>query len=166
MASAATDKWVVNASPLICLGKIKRLEWLTLLTREIVIPAGVAIEIREGPANDRARQWLETAGAAFVREVGDVDPSVSSWDLGSGESEVLGWAQAHPGFTTVLDDRAARRCADVLDLPLCGTLGIALQAKLKGLEPRLVPLLDELVKAGLHVSTAIHGNSVKAELRR
>lgn len=160
MALAATSKWVVNASPLICLGKIKRLDWLSQLAEEIVIPAGVALEIRDGPAEDRARQWLEAAGAALIRDVGNVDPIISSWDLGRGESEVLGWAQTRPGFTAVLDDRAARRCADVFDLPLCGTLGIALQAKLKGLEPKLSPLLDELVKAGLHISSAIRAEAL------
>jgi len=160
MASAATDKWVVNASPLICLGKIGRLNWLEQLGKEIVIPGGVALEIRKGPTEDRARQWLEADGGALVREIGNVDPMVSSWDLGRGESEVICWAQTHPGFTAVLDDRAARRCADVFDLPLSGTLGIALQAKLKGLEPRLSPLLDELVKAGLHVSPAIRAEAL------
>jgi predicted nucleic acid-binding protein len=160
MALAATDKWVVNASPLICLGKIERLGWLGQLAKEIIIPDGVALEIRAGPPEDRARQWLETSGASLVREVGAVDPEVSLWDLGRGESEVLGWAHAHAGFTAVLDDRAARRCADVLDLPLCGTLGIALQAKLKGLEPRLSPLLDKLVNAGLHISPVIRAEAL------
>ncbi len=35
-----------------------------------------------------------------------------AWDLGAGESAVLTWARRNPGFTAILDDRAARRCAE------------------------------------------------------
>ena len=45
---AATEKWVVNASPLICLGKLGHLDWLDQLAAEFVIPSAVAIEIERG----------------------------------------------------------------------------------------------------------------------
>jgi predicted nucleic acid-binding protein len=150
----------VNASPLICLGKIDRLDWLHRLANELVIPAGVASEIREGPASDRARQWIDGPGAVLVHPVGEIDPLISTWDLGLGESEVLAWAHIRREFTAVLDDRAARRCADVLEIPLCGTLGIAVQAKLRKLEPALDPLLDALLNAGLHIAPGIRAEAL------
>jgi hypothetical protein len=46
-------KWVVNASPLIVLGRINHLFLLQHLAEEIVVPAGVAKEIARGPEDDR-----------------------------------------------------------------------------------------------------------------
>jgi len=45
-------KWVVNASPLIVLSKINHLFLLQHLAGEIVVPAGVAKEIAQGPVDD------------------------------------------------------------------------------------------------------------------
>jgi hypothetical protein len=67
---AAPEKWVVNASPLICLGKLGHLDWLDQLATEFVIPSGVAQEIELGPSDDAARGWLQTGGALHVRAVG------------------------------------------------------------------------------------------------
>ena len=52
-------KWVVNASPLIVLGRINHLFLLEHLAEEIVVPAGVAKEIARGPEDDPARHGLE-----------------------------------------------------------------------------------------------------------
>jgi len=53
--------------------------------------------------------------------------------LGAGESEVLTWARQNPGYEAILDDRAARNCAITLQIPVRGTLGVALLAKREGL---------------------------------
>jgi predicted nucleic acid-binding protein len=75
-------KWVVNASPLICLGKLGHLGWLNRLAAELVIPSGVAAEIESGPSDDAARQWLHAIGAPFVRVIDQIDAEVVAWDLG------------------------------------------------------------------------------------
>lgn len=54
--------WVVNASPLILLGKIARLSLLAELSERVVIPHEVALEIDAGPAADPARLWLAAEG--------------------------------------------------------------------------------------------------------
>ena len=54
-----TDRWVVDASPLILLGKADELGWVMRLG-EVVIPQSVAAEISAGPDDDPARQWVET----------------------------------------------------------------------------------------------------------
>ena len=43
-----SDRWVLNASPLIVFGKIGRLELFSQLAAEIVVPRGVAQEILAG----------------------------------------------------------------------------------------------------------------------
>ena len=45
----------------------------------------------------------------LVKDVGSIDAVISAWDLGRGETEVINWAFTNPGWTPVLDDRAARK---------------------------------------------------------
>lgn len=161
MAAMITTRWVVDASPLICLGKIGHLDWLSATATEVVIPSAVAREIAGGPPGDAAFRWLESAGLAFVREAAVIDDVIAAWDLGRGESEVLGWARNNPDFTTVLDDRAARRCADVMGVPVCGTLGILIRARRAGLVPYLAPVLDEVAKVGLYLSPKLRAEALR-----
>ena len=147
-------RWVVNASPLILLGKIDHISLLTLLTDELVIPRSVVDELREGEETDVARGWVATTGAKLIRPVDLVPTVISGWDLGKGESEVLTWAYEHNEFEAVLDDRAARNCATSLDIPLLGTLGVILLAKKAGHIASAKPLFDDLRSVGIRLSDA------------
>ncbi len=51
----AESYWVVNASPIIALAKVDRLDLLLSSARTLVIPDAVVQEIRAGPAGDPAR---------------------------------------------------------------------------------------------------------------
>jgi predicted nucleic acid-binding protein len=55
----------------------------------------------------------------------------------------------------IVDDLAARRCAEALGLPLTGTLGLVLKAKRKGLLPAARPALGKLLAAGMYLSPRI-----------
>ncbi len=55
---------------------------------------------------------LRSVGVPHVRAMDQIDPEIVAWDLGAGESAVLTWARRHPGFTAILDDCAALRCAE------------------------------------------------------
>jgi len=141
---------VVNASPLIVLSRAGRLELLRSVGGRIVVPEAVAEEV-SAHSDDAARAleshaWLERVPAV------PVPSSIATWDLGAGESAVLAWAVAHLGALVVLDDYAARTCAEVLRLPLIGTLGLALRAKVNGEIPAARPLVEELRRAGLYLS--------------
>ncbi|MBM4294438.1 MAG: hypothetical protein FJ126_05970 [Deltaproteobacteria bacterium] len=142
--AAMPKKWVVNASPLIVLARINHLLLLQHLAEEIVVPAGVAKEIAQGPGNDPARDWLQTTGQALMREVEVVPPVIITWNLGLGESEVLAWAYQNHGFEAVLDDRAARNCALSLNIPVRGTISLILLAKKAGYLKEVTPVLLNL----------------------
>ncbi len=148
-------QWVVNASPLIVRGKIDQLPLLSRLAETLVVPAAVAEEIGAGPESDPARQWLAGPGKDRVHHVGGLDPAIVSWDLGRGEEEVLSWALGRPGFEAVLDDLAARRCPTALSIPVRGTLGILLLAKKEGHLAELAPMLERVLRAGLHISPEV-----------
>lgn len=56
------------------------------------------------------------------------------------------------GYIAILDDRAARRCATVMQIPTMGTGVILILAKQVGLIASIKPSLDALQKAGLYLS--------------
>lgn len=144
---------VVDASPLIILARAGRLDLLQLAAERIVLPSSVVAEV--GAHSDEASRAL--AETAWLERVPDVpiSPAIAAWDLGSGESAVLSWAAAHPGSLAVIDDYAARTCAEAMRVPVVGSLGLALRAKAKGLVPSARSLVEELRRAGLYVSDAL-----------
>jgi predicted nucleic acid-binding protein len=79
---------------------------------------------------------------------------IASWDLGPGESAVLAHGLAYPGYTAVVDDLAARRCAAALGIPVRGTLGLVLIAKKYGKIPSARDALIHLRDAGMYLSDA------------
>lgn len=145
-------KWVLNASPLITLGKLSAITLLEKMSSDLVVPDAVAGELDQGPANDPARGWIRGQGASLVRRVEEIPPLILSWDLGKGESEVISWAYLNPGYEAILDDRAARNCAHSLGVRVRGTIGIILLAKKEGLLPQVKPLLNELMNSGFRIS--------------
>lgn len=52
-------RWVLNASPVILLGKVGQIGLLEALCGEMVIPAALAAEVRAGPRHDESQSWLE-----------------------------------------------------------------------------------------------------------
>lgn len=87
----------------------------------------------------------------MIRDLKQVDPVVAAWDLGLGESQVISWAYKNPGFEAILDDRAARKCALSLKIPVRGTLGVILLAKKDGRLAKAEPLLNQLVQIGFRL---------------
>jgi predicted nucleic acid-binding protein len=147
--------WIVNASPLILLGKISHLELLDTLAPSFSIPHAVSLEILAGPAHDAAKIWIQSHGSTFVIPDPHISPEILAWDLGAGESAVISLALADDAPICVLDDLAARNCAAVFQVPVIGTLGILLKAKIAGLIPRLKPEVDRLVSTGSMLSDRI-----------
>jgi len=150
-----SNKWVVNASPLILLAKAGQIDSLAKLTEQLVVPAGVAGEIREGPEHDPARQWLNGEGARFIVPDAAAIPRILGWDLGMGETAVLTWAFLNREFEAIIDDRAARKCASVEGLLFRGTIGVILAARRRSLIPAVKPVLDDLVHSGLLIDKGV-----------
>lgn len=141
--------WIINASPLILLGKIGKLGVLPILAPAIRIPQAVSSEVMAGPDLDRAKIWITREGKPYIfTEDCPVSRDVVAWDLGDGETAVISDALRCPGSVCVLDDLAARHCAKVFGIAVMGTLGVLLKAKAAGLVPALGPAIEDLVAAG------------------
>jgi predicted nucleic acid-binding protein len=145
-----SDRWVVNASPLIVFGKIGQLDLLTRLPKEIVVPQAVANEILAGPENDAARLAIEAKMFNLV-EAEDPTLELAAWDLGSGETSVLSYALANPGWTAILDDGAARKCAVTFGIDVKGSLAIVILAQKRGLIPQAKQILHTMQEVGLRL---------------
>jgi predicted nucleic acid-binding protein len=146
------DRWVVNASPLILLGKAGILQLLGSLCDELVIPAGVVSEVQQGRIADLGRSWLVGEGAQFIRPAPPLHRALDRWNGGAGEAEVISWALANPGFVAVLDDQAARRMASQHGVAVIGSLRVIVKAKERGLIPAARPVLEKLRGGGAYVS--------------
>jgi predicted nucleic acid-binding protein len=147
---------VVNASPLIFLGRAERLELLRLFSGRVLVPEMVWAEIlRRGEGDPAVSALTNAAGWIEIVEAPEIPPSVQAWGLGPGESAVLALSLQEGNATAVLDDLAARRCAAALGVPLRGTLGIVLAAKRQGRIPAARPVLEHLLRTGLYLSRPV-----------
>lgn len=145
---------IVNATPLIALSLIDRLDLLRTLFDDVIVPAEVYNEVvAQGAGKPGAEalaraDWLQVVPSPSVSAI---DPMLTGLD--AGEMAVLLLArQLHPDWV-VIDERQARRVAFALELPVKGTLGILLAAALAGLLTRQEVLQDlqDLLNAGIRI---------------
>lgn len=146
------EKSVLNASPLIVLFRANLEYLLPKLFREICIPGAVWDEVTGGGHHDEPVSGLLNVEWARKVRVPEISSRVASWDLGAGESEVLTFALAHPGFRAMIDDKAARRCAKALGIQTLGTGGMLVIAKRRGVIGSVYTELEHLQRAGLWMS--------------
>jgi len=154
------DLWVVNASPIIALGKIGLLHLAARLARDIVVPAGVVREILAGPEDEAA---TALRGATFGRVVAapPLDAAIVRWDLGRGESEVIALARQLPRSIAIVDDRAARACCNAFGIRTRGTVGVVVAARCAGqLELPVRTCIGRLREAGFRVSMALESEAL------
>jgi uncharacterized protein len=150
---------VVNASPLILLGKIRHLDLLDVGSREVVIPDAVYREVAGESSSGLLPGW--DASSPPMRRDDDVPVPVEvlRHALDPGETMVLALAlslgAAGDDVEVVLDERKGRRAAQSLDLRLVGTAGLLVVAKAEGRIERITPLLDQLEQAGMYLGEAL-----------
>ena len=146
---------VINASPIILLGKADLLKTISPLAKTWIIPDGVIHEVQAKRPIDPYLSGLASNSEVVRKTVLNIHPSIAAWDLGQGESEVLTLALEKPRTGVVLDDLQARKCAELFEIPLIGTLGLVVLAKRKGLVPLVKPVIERLVAVGLYINSAI-----------
>ncbi|WPL11544.1 DUF3368 domain-containing protein [Thiorhodovibrio litoralis] len=144
---------VVNTSPLIHLAEAGLLKLLADAASSVWVPEPVAQEIRAYGKQDPTARALATETWLEERPVPEAGlPQIIAWDLGAGESAVLELAHRFPGTTAVIDDLAARRCAEALGIPLRGTVGLVLAAKQVGRLSSARSVLERLKDSGMYLS--------------
>lgn len=143
---------VVNASPLILLGKIDGIHLLRSLCKDVLVPRTIIDEVQAGDAIEAALEEIENHDWITVLEDGSIPESILAWDLGPGESQVLNHALKLGDAWAILDDRSARRCAEAHGIRYLGTLGIVLACKRQSVIPEVKPLLEKLRETGMYMT--------------
>ncbi|MBV9467712.1 MAG: DUF3368 domain-containing protein [Abitibacteriaceae bacterium] len=139
---------VSNASPLIALAQISQLGLLEQLFRTVTVPPAV---VREVAPSVTLPVWITEQ--PLTQAIG---PQILGASLGAGESEAISLALETQVRWLLLDERAARRLADALGLPVIGTLGILLAAKQRNLLPLVRPSLDALLQHDFRIAPALY----------
>jgi predicted nucleic acid-binding protein len=139
---------VCNATPLIHLGRIGRVDLLRELYLRVLVAPAVLVEVRprvaEVVAGALAAGWLVETAARNALRIAEIEERLG----GRGEAETIALAQETPGALVRVDERAARELCRSLDLEVRGTLGILLEAKRAGLVSRVAPILEALLASG------------------
>ena len=133
---------VSNASPLIALDRIGRIELLAGAFGDIVVPGAVIGEI----GSIGLAPWIHEQNPIDL-----IDPQMLASGLGIGEREAIALALEIDARRVLLDDGPARRVATRLGLPVMGTGGVLIVAKRRGILPAVRPVLDELIATGFRL---------------
>lgn len=134
---------VSDASPLIALSSVDRIDLLQLLFDMVIIPVAVHDEV--------ISEASKTIGKlpSFIR----VEPVAAEFpvrflkmNLHAGESEAIALAleRSIPGI--ILDDKHARVIAADLGLKVIGTLGLLILAKRKGFLTEVRPIITQIIE--------------------
>jgi predicted nucleic acid-binding protein len=140
---------VSNASPLIALARIQRLDLLPAIFELVLIPPAVAREI--SPSIPVLPTWLRIQAPSVLPPA-----SLLRRRLGDGEWEALALAIELKADWIILDDLPARRSAEATGLNVIGTLGTLVTAKRKGLLKSIRPELDGLRATSFFLSPQLY----------
>lgn len=136
---------ICNATPLINFASIERIDIMTTLFKEVIIPEAVYQETTQfnfpsAPIILQAveQQWLQ------IHQVTAIPDSISIL-LDDGEREVIALALQRNEKRVLLDEKSARQIAKNFNLQIIGSLGILVLAKQNQIIPQVKPLLDEMI---------------------
>lgn len=156
---------VSNASPLINLAWIGKLDLLRQLYGELTIPGAVWQEVvvegigQPGADDVKAATWIKTQ-AVKNREL----VRALQQELDAGEAEAIALALEIEAELLLMDERLGRETARHLGLNYTGLIGILVEARHKGLVGAVKPQLDALRDlAGFRVSEALYARVLRDE---
>ena len=163
MTSKTHNIVVADASPIIALGGIERLDLLRELYGTITIPKAVFSEIT-ARRDFAARQLIESSDWITISEPNRIlDVSQISKRLHQGEIEAISLALEMENSLLIVDDLLARKEAMKQGLQITGTVGVLLRAERQGLVNNLSDILNQIQKNGLYIPENIIKELVKSK---
>jgi predicted nucleic acid-binding protein len=156
---------VSNASPLINLARIGKLDLLRQLYGEILLPEAVWHEVvvdgagQPGANEVEAAAWIGRRSAKNKQLV-----QALLQELDAGEAEAIALALEEGADWLLMDEPLGRESARHLKLRCIGLVGVLLAAKRKGLIPAIKPCLDALRDlAGFRLKDSLYTRILKDE---
>lgn len=142
---------VSDASPVMNLASIGRLELLREMYGTVVIPPAVWAEVVAGDPRSRP-SWLGLCSPSNIQFVESLRTEV---DLG--EAEALALAKEVAADLLLIDEKKGRAVAKRLGLRYVGLLGVLVDAKQRQIIPELATIMELLVsRAGFRVSQSLY----------
>ena len=147
---------VSDASPLVTLARIGRLELLAVLYGRVIVPEAVWQEItgvsaeKAGVVDLRQASWLEHR---TVKDLAAVESLRLQLDRGESEAVVLSLELG--ADLLLMDERAGREAAQRKGLRVIGLLGLLSEAKQRRIIGLLAPVLEELRQADFRMSAEL-----------
>jgi predicted nucleic acid-binding protein len=145
---------VSDASPLIALARIDRLELLREMFGTLLLPDSVWNEVtaagveRPGAASVLRADWIERRSVSDSALVARL-----RLDLGAGESEAIALARESRADVLLIDERLGRIAAQRLGLRVTGLVGVLIEARQRGLLADAATVASDLEqKAGFWLS--------------
>lgn len=136
---------IADASCLIVLSKIRKLELLRLVYSEINITLEVKTEYGESLPS-----WVLT------KEVSDQKyQQFLETELDSGEASTIALAIQESDSLIILDDLKARKVAQKLNLVFTGTLGVISKAKEEGYLTEIKPIIEKILATNFRISDQV-----------
>jgi len=149
---------VSNASPLISLARIGKLDLLHQLYDEVLIPEAVWQEVviegvgQPGADEVKAATWIKTQSVTNTPLV-----HALRQELDAGEAEAIVLTLETQAELLLMDERVGREVARHLGLRYTGLIGVLVEAKHKGVLSTVKPQLDELRNiAGFRIRDALY----------
>lgn len=151
-------KVICNASPIINLSLIGKLDLIQSIFRRIIITQAVYDEISVlsefdiGYIDLTRLDWIE------VKPVQN-QPLLKllKTELDEGESETIALASAISADLVILDEKNGRKKAETLGLKITGILGLLVLAKERGLIEDVKPQMDKLINiAGFWINPDLY----------
>lgn len=153
---------VSNASPLINLARIGRLDLLCQLFDALIVPEAVWREVViEGTGQAGAEEIAKAKWITTVRVDNTSLVTALRQELDAGEAEAIALALEQKADLLLMDERLGRETAHHLGLRYIGLIGSLVEARSRGIIASVIPLLDALRdQAGFRVSTALYARIV------
>ncbi|MBI4688660.1 MAG: DUF3368 domain-containing protein [Nitrospirae bacterium] len=153
---------VVNATPIIALSRIKKLELLHKIYRKVFIAKEVFAETVEFSRGKPDVSSIESSSFLEVTEVKNmVGVEMLLTELDRGESETIVLAKEINADLIIMDEKLGREIAELKGLKITGTIGVLIEAKYRKLIPEVREYLDLLRNKGVWVSTELYNKVVK-----
>ena len=153
---------VSDTSPIRALDHLRLLSLLTELYGEILIPPGVASELRNPESALPPLEWTSIPGVRLQAPSDAARVTALRAELDLGESEAIALALEVHASALLVDERAARSIAASLGLKSVGVLAMLVEAKHRGLAASVGPLMAQLQTGiGFHISPALYSEVLR-----
>ena len=145
---------ISDTSCFIILTNIGELHLLQKLYSKITTTIEIATEFGEP-----LPEWIE------ILSVKSKDTQrLLEMQIDKGESSAIALALESPDSLLILDDIKARKVATQLGLSITGTLGIIIKAKLEGIIPSVIPILNKIKQTDFRLSNEVESQVLKAAM--